>query len=282
MKKHEKNSAVNGSYLIVIIAPEVTFNITTNPGVTPRVQKNGSNPLAMIKTVTQEDAWKGEANCSACSIRDSVLFAGLQEKDFEHIHKPIEQLPLKPGDILYHAGDKADRLFTIRSGLVKLVQYLPDGTQRIVRLLRSTDVTGMEALLGDDYQHDAVIMQTTEVCVLPIDVVQRLSKENAELHHELMKRWQRALADADLWITQLSTGSARQRVARLLIKLVCDEDNRCELFNREDMGAILGITTETASRTVADFKRKGLLKEMKPNLYVADTDRLLEVAEDLI
>ncbi len=237
---------------------------------------------AMIKTVTQEDAWKGEANCSACSIRDSVLFAGLKEKDFEHIHKPIEQLPLQPGDILYHAGDKADRLFTIRSGLVKLVQYLPDGTQRIVRLLRSTDVTGMEALLGDEYQHDAVIMQTTEVCVLPIDVVQRLSKENAELHHELMKRWQRALSDADLWITQLSTGSARQRVARLLIKLVCDEDNRCELFNREDMGAILGITTETASRTVADFKRKGLLKEMKPNLYMADTDKLLEVAEDLL
>lgn len=282
MKKHEKNSAVNSSYLIVIIAPEATFNISKKSRVTPGVQKNGSNPLVMIKTVTQEDAWEGEANCSACSIRDSVLFAGLQEKDFQHIHKPIEQLPLKPGDILYHAGGKADRLFTIRSGLVKLVQYLPDGTQRIVRLLRSTDVTGMEALLGDEYQHDAVIMQTTEVCVLPIDVVQRLSKENAELHHELMKRWQRALADADLWITQLSTGSARQRVARLLIKLACDEDNRCELFNREDMGAILGITTETASRTVADFKRKGLLREMKPNLYVADTDKLLEVAEDLI
>ncbi len=235
----------------------------------------------MIKSVTQEEAWKGEANCKICSIRDTVLFAGLEEKDFEHIHKPIDQIPLQPGDILYHAGDKADRLFTIRSGLVKLVQYLPDGTQRIVRLLRATDVTGMEALLGGEYQHDAVIMQTTEVCVLPSDVVQRLSVENAQLHHELMKRWQQALSEADLWITQLSTGSAKQRVARLLIKLVCDQDNRCELFNREDMGAILGITTETASRTVAEFKRKGLLREMRPNLYVADTDKLLEVAEDI-
>lgn len=238
--------------------------------------------FAMSKTVTQEDAWKGEANCSICSIRDSVLFAGLREKDFKHIHKPIEQLPLRPGDILYHAGDKADRLYTIRSGLVKLVQYLPDGNQRIVRLLRGTDVTGMEALLDDEYQHDAVVMQTTEVCVLPIDVVQRLSKENTALHQALMKCWQRALADADLWITQLSTGSAKQRVARLLIKLACDEENRCELFNREDMGAILGITTETASRTIADFKRKGLLREMKPNLYTADIDKLLDVAEDLI
>ena len=97
----------------------------------------------------------------------------------------------------------------------------------------------------------------------------------------IMKRWQRALNDADLWITQLSTGSSRQRVARLLLKLVCDEDQKCELFNREDMGAVLGITTETASRIVAEFKRKSLLKEIKPNYYLADTERLLEVAEDL-
>ncbi len=243
------------------------------------VKEPGSN--AMIKTVTQEEAWTGEANCDICSLRDSVLFAGLEEKDFELIHKPIEQIPLQPGDYLYHAEDKADRMFTIRSGLVKLVQYLPDGTQRIVRLLRSTDVTGMEALLDEHYHHDAIVMQTTEICVLPVEVVKRLSKENSALHKELMRRWQRALNDADLWITQLSTGSSRQRVARLLLKLVCDEDHKCELFNREDMGAVLGITTETASRIVAEFKRKSLLREIRPNLYVANVDGLLEVAEDL-
>lgn len=235
----------------------------------------------MTKTVSQDAAWKGEANCSICSLRDSVLFAGLEEKDFELIHKPIEQVPLQPGDYLYHAGEKADRLFTIRNGLVKLVQYLPDGAQRIVRLLRSTDVTGMEALVGGDYQHDAVVMQTTEVCVLPADVVKRLSKKNIKLHDELMKRWQQALTEADVWITQLSTGSARQRVARMLLRLVCNDDQQCKLFNREDMGAILGITTETASRTVAEFKRKGLLKETRPHVYVADMEKLLEVAEEL-
>ena len=234
----------------------------------------------MIKTVSKEEAWEGVANCKLCTLRDSVLFAGLEEQDFELIHKPIEQLPLKPGDLIYRAGERADRLFTIRSGLVKLVQYLPDGTQRIVRLLRATDVTGMEALVDGEYQHDAIVMQTTEICVLPVDVVQRLSQENSLLHQELMKRWQRALAEADLWITQLSTGSARQRVARLLLKLVCDDDDRCELFNREDMGAILGITTETASRTVADFKRKGLLREIAPNQYLADKNALQAVAED--
>lgn len=235
----------------------------------------------MIKTVTSEAAWSGEADCKICALRDTVLFAGLNESDFEHIHKPIDQVQFKPGSLLYHAGEKADRMFTIRSGLVKLVQYLPDGTQRIVRLLHTSDVTGMESMAGGNYQHDAIVMQTTEVCILPVDVVKRLSKENATLHQELMNRWQRALNEADAWITQLSTGSAKQRVARLLLRLVCNDETReCELFNREDMGAMLGITTETASRTIADFKRSGLLREVSHNVFTIDAERMEQTAGD--
>jgi CRP-like cAMP-binding protein len=235
----------------------------------------------MIKTVTNEAAWSGEADCKICRLRDTVLFAGLDEQNFEHIHKPIEQTSLEPGAVLYRAGDRASHLFTIRSGLVKLVQYLPDGTQRIVRLLRTSDVTGMEALLSESYQHDAIIMQSTEVCVLPVDVVKQLSRENGRLHEELMKRWQRALEEADLWITQLSTGPAKQRVARLLERLICDpKTHECQLFNREDMGAMLGITTETASRTIADFKRSGILTEKSNNVYVVDVDKVRKLTGD--
>ena len=75
----------------------------------------------MVNTVTNDAAWSGEADCSICKLRDTVLFSGLREDDFEHIHKPIEQTVLAPGTILYRAGDKAEHLFTIRSGLVKLV-----------------------------------------------------------------------------------------------------------------------------------------------------------------
>lgn len=235
----------------------------------------------MVKTVTSGAAWSGEADCSICSLRDTVLFSGLQEHDFELIHKPIEQTHREPGSVMYRAGDRAEHLFTIRSGLVKLVQYLPDGSQRIVRLLRSSDVTGLEALLGDTYQHDAIVMQPTETCDLPVDVVKRLSEENTHLHEELLKRWQRALQEADLWITQLSTGSARQRVARLLQRLICGmESNECQLFNREDMGAMLGITTETASRTIADFKRSGILTEGSPGRYVIDMDKVRKLTGD--
>jgi CRP-like cAMP-binding protein len=205
---------------------------------------------------------KGESNCVNCSIRKTVLFAGLEISDCESIHRPIDDLVLPPQAVLYRAGDPAQAVFTIRSGLLKLVQYLPDGRQRIVRLLRGTDVTGLEALLGQPYQHDAVVLQQADICRIPLEVIQRLDSENPKLRKELMVRWQRALDEADAWLTQLSTGSARARMARLLLRLVSGRDDTCcELFGREDMGAMLGITTETASRIIAEFKRSGALRE---------------------
>lgn len=234
-----------------------------------------------MKLPTDKQAWEGEADCLSCTLRNSVLFAGLEEKDFDQIHQPIDLYNLPVGSRLYRAGDKGDRMFTIRSGVLKLVQFLPDGNQRIVRLIRSTDVTGLEALLGQPYQHDAVVLHTVQACSLPVSVVQALSQTNPVLHRELLNRWQRALSEADAWLTELSTGSARQRVARLLLRLVRNEENGdCQLFSREDMGAMLGITTETASRTIAEFKRQSLLVETKPNHFLLDIRNLQQIAEE--
>jgi len=229
-----------------------------------------------MKSVQFREAWDGHADCLHCTLRTSVLFAGLEEKDFERIHHPIDQFVLRPGSVLYRAGEAGHNMFTVRSGMLKLVQYLPDGGQRIVRLARSTDVVGLECLVKPKYQHDAMVLQPTEVCRFPVDVVQQLSRENPALHLELMNRWERALEEADAWLTELSTGSARERVARLLLRLVRGAD--CSLFSREDMGAMLGITTETASRTIAEFKRKALITESAPNQFTLDVDGLRIIA----
>ena len=235
----------------------------------------------MVKNVTMREAWSGEADCRNCSLRHTVLFAGLTEADFEKIHDPIDQFSLKPGACLYHAGDRGEYMFTVRTGALKLVQYLPDGSQRIVRLARSTDILGLEAILDAPYQHEAVVLQPTEVCRFPARVVRVLGAENPRLHTELMSRWQRALSEADAWLTELSTGSARQRVARLLLRLVRDrESSECDLFSREDMGAMLGITTETTSRTIAEFKRQGLLVDLTANRFLLDIPNLHRVGAD--
>jgi len=232
-----------------------------------------------MRSINYKEAWQGVANCEKCSIRQSVLFAGLTEEDFQRIHKPIDQFHLEAGEKIYGTGDTASYMYTIRSGLVKLVHYLPDGTQRIVRLLKTSDVIGLEAVLDPAYKHDAITLQRTETCRYPADAAQEISISNPKLHHEMMSRWQRALNEADSWVIQLSTGTSKQRIARLILLLAKgDPNSSCTLIGREDMGAMLGITTETASRIIASFKREGLLVKTTATLFRCDTEQLENIS----
>lgn len=224
-------------------------------------------------------AWQGLANCKGCGIRDSALFADLTESDFNLIHLPIDTHMVAPGVALYHVGDAPEALYTVRSGLVKLVQYLPNGAQRIVRLLRAGDTAGLEAALGEPYRHSAIAVHPVLTCRIPCAVIQRLSTETQHLHQQLLRRWHQAVERADAFLVELGTGSARARVARLFLILM-DEQDECELFSREDVGAILGITTETASRMVAELKRQGVLTELRLNRFRCDRAALRGVAED--
>ncbi|MBB4286671.1 Crp/Fnr family transcriptional regulator [Roseospira goensis] len=226
-----------------------------------------------------EAAWRGQAECHACGVRETALFSALREADFALIHLPIDEIQFEPGAALYHVGDPGQAVFTVRTGLVKLVRYLADGSQRIVRLLRPGDTAGLEAVLGQEYEHTAIALRPTLTCRIPREVVNRLAEGTPRMHAQLMQRWQRSVQQADAWLTSLSTGGAKARVARLLL-LLMDEGaaTECELFGREDMGAMLGVTTETASRIVAEFRREGILTELGPNRYACDVAALGRIA----
>ncbi|MBP7336157.1 MAG: Crp/Fnr family transcriptional regulator [Niveispirillum sp.] len=233
-----------------------------------------------MKATQIDAAWKGTAACHSCGVRHLVLFADLEAADFAHIHTPIEEVHVEAGTQLYGMGDVASSILTIRRGLVKLVTLLPDGTQRIVRLVRVGGVAGLEALVKPQYDHIAVALQPVEFCLIPVATIRQLQERTPRLHQRLMEKWHEALSTADGFLANLSTGNARQRVARLLL-LLADETPYApvRLFTREDMGAILAITLETASRTISDFKRGGAITDLGHGRVTCDIDALTRIAE---
>ncbi|UCH49514.1 MAG: Crp/Fnr family transcriptional regulator [Betaproteobacteria bacterium] len=227
--------------------------------------------------------WLGYSKCSACQIRSSVLFADLDESDLDHLLRPIEHYIYKPQASLYGEGEASDSVFTIRSGVVKLVKLLPNGAQRVVRLLRRGDAAGLELLLDQQYHHTAVALTELDVCRIGTDVIRDIGLLNPKIHDQLTKRWQKNLDEADAFIVELSTGSAAARLARLLIKLADTSDideEGCMVPPREDIGEIIGTSTETASRIIAEFKRRGLVDETHNECLHCDSTALQKIALD--
>jgi CRP-like cAMP-binding protein len=152
---------------------------------------------------------------------------------------------------------------TLRVGMVKLVRNTADGRQRIVRVLRPGDVLGLEALVSNTYESDAVCLTSVKVCRLPLEVIQRLNRETPRLHQRLMGKWHQSLKEADDWLAELNFGNSRQRVASLVLKMRAVSDaSVVTLFSREDMGAMLDLKLETVSRTLNAFVREGLLEPL--------------------
>ena len=233
--------------------------------------------------IKSDSVWRGTADCRNCGIRDMVLFADLNEDDFKLIHAPIDDLGYAPGDILLHMGEAAGSLMTLKTGLVKLVRNMPDGRQRIVRVLRPGDVIGLEAMFAPVYESEAVALTPVSVCRLPVEVIHRLNRETPRLHERLMAKWHQSLKEADAWLADLNFGNARQRLAGLILNMSAHQPESAEeglvlLFSREDMGAMLDLKLETVSRTLSAFIREGVMEPLDKqgrHYRILDKGRLL-------
>jgi CRP/FNR family transcriptional regulator, anaerobic regulatory protein len=208
-----------------------------------------------------DSAWQGTSDCRSCGIRDMVLFADLNEQDFSEMHAPIDDMVFATDARVYTEGEQALGVFSLRTGMVKLVRASADGRDRIVRVLRPGDVLGLEALATARYDSEAIALVESSMCRIPLSVLHHLSAHSPRLHKRLMQKWQQALKDADDWLADLNFGSARQRVAALALKMRDPgRPQSTTFFARNDMGAMLDIQLETVSREISALVREGALK----------------------
>lgn len=221
--------------------------------------------------------WLGQADCKLCAVRKGLLFAHLPDEALDDL-MAVDKMILGAKAVLYREGESARHVYSIRTGLVKLIQMAPNGTSRIVRFLKAGDVAGLESMSNSQYRHTAEAILPTDVCRIPVENLSEINKRHSALYEELLQRWMQTLDRADEVITQLSTGTAQGRVSRFLLHTLSEPDgNSCVALTRDDLGALLSLTVETVSRTVAEFKRQGLLEE-KEGVFRFDRAGLFHAA----
>ena len=191
------------------------------------------------------------------------------------IYSPTEQEKLFMEPVYAPWGIKAGHVYTIRAGCVKMEHALDDGSRRIVRMHYRGDAIGLESVLGLPHRNSAIVLQRADICRIPVSVIHALKQRNPHIYEQLMQRWQSNLEEAESFITELGTGQAETRLARLLLKLDDHSEHQCiPNLLREDIAAIIGVTTETASRLMADFRRRKFILENEDRGMHCDRDAL--------
>jgi CRP/FNR family transcriptional regulator len=191
----------------------------------------------------------------------------------------------EPGDIIYRHGESSDMFFLIRNGLIKLVTSIEHERDRIVRLHKRGSLLGMDGFMDRDHKHTAIAIDEVEAYQIPHFAITGWRDSKSLLYEHFMQKWYEYLEYADIWIADFSTGNIQGRVARLLRFLARFEVETgpqiVELLTTEEMAEILGVTPESVSRAIAEFKRSELLTPIENNaerLFVIDEEKLQAAA----
>jgi len=238
-----------------------------------------------LTTYCTDQKWIGRAHCETCHIRKLMLFSKLPAEAFKNLLQPIDHFISPQGSTIYDVGSKKPFIYSIRKGMVKLEHVAKGGSKRIVRLQSAGSVIGLELLGGtEDYHHTAVAITEVDYCRIPVQTTRQLETQYPKLCNDVREQLQNQLDLADQWIVTLGSGTAKQRVAQLLLILneFCSNDHgEFLLFTGEDMAAMIGIAIETVSRMIAEFKRSNIIYKTNNNLYQCNVEALLEITQGL-
>jgi CRP-like cAMP-binding protein len=172
---------------------------------------------------------------------------------------------LPAGQVLYREGSVPDRLFDLESGIVKELAHSPDGRARIVGLHGPGAILGIESSATAPSVHRYTAIAVTPVAARSTSTAElrRLRHSRPDEYLELMERHCERLQHAKRWITEFYADITTSRIARAIRYLAelqqLPGPNVVELLTCQEMAEVVGVSTESASRVLARFKRIGVL-----------------------
>lgn len=223
--------------------------------------------------------------CSNCNLRELCMPVGLNDQDMQRIDEVVATRRKVPrGENLFRNGDPFSALFAIRTGFFKTCVSSEDGRDQVTGFQMAGEIIGLDGIVSDHHTCDAVALEDAEVCVMPFDRIEELSREIKSLQHHVHKIMSREIVREHGVMLLLGSMRAEERLAAFLLNLVqrlhARGFSQSELIlrmTREEIGSYLGLKLETVSRTFSKFVDDGIVEVKQRYVRILDTDALKQI-----
>lgn len=215
------------------------------------------------------------------------FFAGLKHDDLEQINRLFREQGYSTAETICFAGDLAEHLFVVADGRVKLMSHSLSGKNVLLDMLTPGEFFGSLSALGDEVYPDTAEAQT-QTCVLSIDAddFRRILEEHPKVTLKVVDIMATRLRTAHERVRQLSALSTEGRIANLLLILSEKFGKPSDIglliqspLRRDDVAAMTGTTTETASRVMSQFQKDGLIQTGRKWVSIINEHELRRIAE---
>ena len=220
--------------------------------------------------------------CSNCNLRELCMPVGLDDQQLKRIDDIVAvRRKVKRGGTLFRNGEAFTSLFAIRTGFFKTCVATEDGRDQVTGFQMAGEIIGLDGIVNDRHTCDAVALEDAEVCVMPFERIEELSREVTALQTHVHKIMSREIVREHGVMLLLGSMRAEERLAAFLLNLVqrlhARGFSRSELvlrMTREEIGSYLGLKLETVSRTFSKFAEDGLIEVKHRHVRILDIEAL--------
>ncbi len=226
--------------------------------------------------------------CSSCSLRELCLPVGLSDEDVERLDQLVgARRALKRGEVLFHAGDRFDSLYAVRTGFFKTRISSEDGRDQVTGFQMAGELLGLDGISEDRHSCDAVALEDSQVCQIPYARLEELSHKVTDLQRQFHRVMSREIVRDHGVMLLLGGMRAEARLAAFVLNLTQRLQARgfsatslVLRMTREEIGSYLGLKLETVSRAFSRFQEDGLLEVKQRDIRVLDEPGLRRLLND--
>ena len=220
--------------------------------------------------------------CSSCNLRELCLPVGLSRENLERLDTLVaNRRAIARGESLFRAGETFLSLYAVRTGFFKTRVSSEDGRDQVTGFQMAGELLGLDGISTDNHTCDAVALEDSQVCVIPYNQLEGLSREFTELQHQFHKIMSREIVRDHGVMLLLGSMRAEERLAAFLLNLTqrlqargFSASSLILRMTREEIGSYLGLKLETVSRTFSKFQEEGILDVKQRQIRILAQEKL--------
>jgi CRP/FNR family transcriptional regulator len=227
------------------------------------------------------------ATCSSGLLPELCLRAGMSEFQVSRLDQLVyTRRRVKRGEDLYRVDDPFSAIYAIRSGFFKNDHVLKDGRNQIMGFHMPGEVMGMDGISTGFYPCNAVALEESEVCAIPLSRVEEMSHEFGDLAHRLHQLMSEEIVRDQHVMVMLAGAGAEERVAAFLVDIsrrLAARGLAASDFDlpmtREEIGSFLGLKLETVSRMFSRLQAENMIDVQQRHVRIRDVGGLEHMLE---
>ena len=220
---------------------------------------------------------------TADHLRDlSDLFAGVPTDALDQLSDRLPANRFGKGELIHSPFDRAESLYMVEQGRVRLYRSAADGRQLTLSMLDAGAVFGR--LAGQERETYDCYAEALEDCCLRTlrpDELDRLINHHPQIAQNLLSALSQRLSDAEDQLESIAFHSVPSRLAAMLLRLM-DRYGRVtpagiridQRFTHMQLAEMVGTSRETLTKVINELREAGMVDVRERMVWVLDADRL--------